>query len=125
MSARRHREGRKGLHMSARLHALRGWNNTAGHTDAAASQPMPFAPLTVSEGGARIDTHRVLPPVPQWRGQTPAEAARMAELRQRAADDARANRISTRVWTVWALIFVGTLLASHYFPGHWGYWLSR
>lgn len=104
--------------MTARLHALRGFGETAGHTDPHVSAPAPLDEvwLDSTEGAAHIDTRNV----PRWRGQTEHEVQRLAELRERAAEDMRANRISLWVWLLWAAIFVGTLVVSHYVPACWG-----
>lgn len=109
--------------MSARLYPLRrvaasDFEATAGHTDGFVAQPAPPPTVDDAEGLARIDT---LDALSRHRAQT-AEEAEAAYQRRRAnverlADDA----ISRRQVLIWAVVFISAIVASHFFPGAWGY----
>lgn len=90
---------------------------TDGHTEPRATQPTAAHQLDSTEGYARIDSGHLS----RHRAETPDEAA-AAEQRRRAnverlADDA----ISRRQLLIWAVVFISAIVASHFFPGAWGY----
>lgn len=102
----------------SRLYPLRRYTtadfaDTDGRTQPAVHEP--FVPMLVGDHHARIDTHQH----PTWPGLSFEEATRRAALRQAAEDDAKANRISRRMWALWGVIFVAAIVLSKLFPGAW------
>lgn len=133
--------------MSARPFFLRGYTQgdfgpTEGRTLPAVAAPaVPFAPLTTSEGGARLDTHRVLPAAdwlsddelgqlrdanaedellfPRWRGQTAEERAKRAAMRERLRQVRAEFQTTWRQWLLWGAIAGGAIVASIFWPQSW------
>ena len=125
--------------MSARPHFLRGFtprdfDSTSGHTQPAVARPPQAVDLVVSEGGARLDTHRVFPAkdwisdgdlaklaqkAPTWAGQSMAERQRRAATRKRLQEIREEMQISRREWLLWLLVCVLAILLSAWAPEHW------
>lgn len=91
--------------------------DTEGHTQPAVTAPQTFVDLVTSEGGARLDTHRVLP-AQDWLtdsdlgaledGATPEqiEEKRRAAVRARLVEVQKEWRISRREWLLYAVAWV-------------------
>lgn len=136
--------------MSTRPFFLRGYSpahfaETDGHTLPAVASPMYAVPLQTSEGGARLDTRRVLPAddwlsdaelmmlhderyamgsMPPWRGQSASERAKREATRERLREVRDEFETTWREWALWAVALVVGIVGSAFFPTHWGYGLT-
>ena len=104
--------------------------DTEGHTLPGVAAAPSCVNLVMSEGGARVDTHRVLA-ARDWLSDSDLgaldggatveqiEAKRRAATRERLQQVREEMRITRREWLLWALVFVLAIVVSAWLPEPW------